>query len=201
MQMLTHWMYLISMALLLPVIVTLLGMAAWTFALLGGFLREIVERWSARRGIEAAVSLAKEDGSDPKRIWEASEGVRSGLIHMFCKNVSKKYDEPSVVEKSFADLENNVTSSLAKLSFLTRLGPMLGLMGTLIPLGPALTGLAGGDIKELSGNLVVAFTATVVGLLVSVVAYSLGLARRTWYAQDLSDLEFLVGRQSAKGGG
>jgi biopolymer transport protein ExbB/TolQ len=198
MQTLTHWMYLISMALLLPVIATLLGMAAWTFALLGGFFREIVERRSARKRIESAVSLAKEDGTDREKVWEASEGVRSGLIHRFCKNVGGKHREQSVVEKSFADLENNVTSSLAKLSFLTRLGPMLGLMGTLIPLGPALTGLAGGDIKELSGNLVVAFTATVVGLLVSVVAYSMGLARRTWYAQDMSDLEFLIGRPSAE---
>jgi biopolymer transport protein ExbB/TolQ len=70
--------------------------------------------------------------------------------------------------------------------------PILGLMGTLIPLGPALSGLANGNMQALSGNLIVAFTATVVGLLISGVAYGMGLARRTWYASDLSSLEFIV---------
>lgn len=71
---------------------------------------------------------------------------------------------------------------------------MLGLMGTLIPLGPALMGLASGNVAEMARNLVVAFTATVVGLLVSGATYGIGLARRTWYARDVSDLEFLSQR-------
>jgi biopolymer transport protein ExbB/TolQ len=65
-------------------------------------------------------------------------------------------------------------------------------MGTLIPLGPALSALANGNIQALSGNLIVAFTATVVGLLVSGVAYGMGLARRIWYASDMTSLEFIA---------
>ena len=71
---------------------------------------------------------------------------------------------------------------------------MLGLMGTLIPLGPALSGLSSGDMSALGSNLVVAFTATVVGLLISGVAYGVGLLRRVWYARDLTDLEFIATR-------
>jgi biopolymer transport protein ExbB/TolQ len=67
-------------------------------------------------------------------------------------------------------------------------------MGTLIPLGPALSGLSSGDMASLAANLVVAFTATVVGLLISGVAYGVGLARRTWYSRDLTDLEFVAQR-------
>jgi biopolymer transport protein ExbB/TolQ len=67
-------------------------------------------------------------------------------------------------------------------------------MGTLIPLGPALTGLASGDMKVMAQNLVVAFTTTVIGILIGSLAYGIGLVRRGWYARDLSDLEFICRR-------
>jgi biopolymer transport protein ExbB/TolQ len=62
-------------------------------------------------------------------------------------------------------------------------------MATLIPLGPALSGLASGNMQALAGNLVVVFTATVIGLLVSGFCFGMGLARRAWYSRDLLDLE------------
>ena len=75
---------------------------------------------------------------------------------------------------------------------LVRFGPALGLMGTLIPLSPALEGLARGDVAQLSENLRVAFSVTVLGLLVGALAFSISLVRDRLYAQDLSDLEYVV---------
>jgi biopolymer transport protein ExbB/TolQ len=75
---------------------------------------------------------------------------------------------------------------------LVRFGPALGLMGTLIPLSPALTGLANGNTQTLSHNLRVAFSVTVVGLLIGAVAFALSLSRDRLYSQDLSDLEYLA---------
>lgn len=69
---------------------------------------------------------------------------------------------------------------------------MLGLTGTLIPLGPALTGLGSGNVKELSTNLVLAFSTTVVGLVVASAAYGMGVARRLWHARDLDDLTYVL---------
>lgn len=46
----------------------------------------------------------------------------------------------------------------------TRLGPMLGLMATLIPLGPGLIALGQGDTITLADSLLTAFDATVTGL-------------------------------------
>ena len=73
-----------------------------------------------------------------------------------------------------------------------RVGPSLGLMGTLIPLSPALSGLARGDVARLTDNLRVAFSITVLGLLVGAVAFGISLVRDRLYAQDLSDLEFVA---------
>jgi biopolymer transport protein ExbB/TolQ len=75
---------------------------------------------------------------------------------------------------------------------LVRFGPALGLMGTLIPLSPALAGLAKGNVTELSDNLRVAFSVTVLGLLIGAVAFTISLVRDRLYAQDLSDLEYVV---------
>jgi biopolymer transport protein ExbB/TolQ len=69
---------------------------------------------------------------------------------------------------------------------------MLGLMGTLIPMGPALMGLSSGNIQQLAANLVIAFATTVLGLLAGGVAYSILLIKKKWYTQDLSDMEYVV---------
>ena len=81
---------------------------------------------------------------------------------------------------------------LERTRLLVRAGPALGLMGTLIPLSPALSGLARGDVQELTDNLRVAFSITVLGLLVGAVAFGISLVRDRLYAQDFSDLEFVA---------
>ena len=81
-----------------------------------------------------------------------------------------------------------------------RAGPALGLMGTLIPLSPALAGLANGNVKQLSDNLRVAFSVTVLGLLVGAVAYGISLVRDRLYGQDLSDLEYVAATVAATTG-
>ena len=76
-------------------------------------------------------------------------------------------------------------------------GPALGLMGTLIPLSPALTGLANGNTAELSHDLRVAFSVTVVGLLIGAVAFAISLSRDRLYSQDLSDLQYVAATLTA----
>jgi biopolymer transport protein ExbB/TolQ len=75
---------------------------------------------------------------------------------------------------------------------LVRLGPILGLMGTLIPISPALVGLAQGDVQTLSDNLVVAFSTTVVGLLIGAIGYVVSTVRERKYLQDISDIEYAL---------
>jgi biopolymer transport protein ExbB/TolQ len=65
-------------------------------------------------------------------------------------------------------------------------------MGTLIPLSPALAGLADGDVATLSDNLRVAFSVTVAGLLIGAVAFGISLVRDRLYAQDFSDVEYVA---------
>ncbi len=96
------------------------------------------------------------------------------------------------LNKALADFDFDAQRRLARTRLLVRAGPALGLMGTLIPLSPALTGLANGNTGALSQNLRIAFSVTVVGLLIGAVAFGLSLSRDRMYGQDLSDLEYLA---------
>jgi biopolymer transport protein ExbB/TolQ len=96
------------------------------------------------------------------------------------------------INKALADFDFDAQRRLARTRLLVRAGPALGLMGTLIPLSPALTGLANGNTAALSQNLRIAFSVTVVGLLIGAVAFGLSLSRDRMYGQDLSDLEYVA---------
>jgi biopolymer transport protein ExbB/TolQ len=96
------------------------------------------------------------------------------------------------INKALADFDFASQRRLNRTRMLVRAGPALGLMGTLIPLSPALTGLANGNTSELSNDLRVAFSVTVVGLLIGAVAYGLSLYRDRLYSQDLSDLQYVA---------
>ncbi len=70
---------------------------------------------------------------------------------------------------------------IERADFITRIAPMLGLMGTLIPLGPGLSALGSGDISILTTAMTVAFDTTIIGLFTGVIGFVLARLRRRWY--------------------
>ncbi|WP_028605151.1 MotA/TolQ/ExbB proton channel family protein [Ottowia thiooxydans] len=71
----------------------------------------------------------------------------------------------------------------------TRVAPMLGLVATMIPMGPALKALADGQFTDVSRNLMVAFSSVILALLAAAISYTVVNVRRRWYAVDLADIE------------
>ncbi len=78
---------------------------------------------------------------------------------------------------------------IERADFITRLAPMLGLMGTLIPLGPGLAALGDGDVKILSTAMSVAFDTTVLGLLAGMTGFVISRLRKRWYDKALTLME------------
>jgi biopolymer transport protein ExbB/TolQ len=103
-----------------------------------------------------------------------------------------KPDAPDRIAKRMAEYDYRSMRRLERTRILVRMGPALGLMGTLIPLSPALAALAEGDVQRLTDDLRVAFSVTVVGLLIGVVAFMVSLVRDRLYAQDYSDVEYIL---------
>jgi hypothetical protein len=87
-----------------------------------------------------------------------------------------------------AQVERRARKRLERCDLIARLGPILGLMGTLIPLGPGLAALGDGDIQLLSVAMRVAFDATVLGLLGGMGGFVLGRLRRRWYDELLDSM-------------
>lgn len=83
-------------------------------------------------------------------------------------------------------------------NLLMKMGPMLGLMGTLIPMGPALVGLSTGDIASMAYNMQVAFATTVVGLFAAAIGFVAKQTKSRWYTEDVSNLEFMADLISEK---
>ncbi|MFQ5749911.1 MAG: MotA/TolQ/ExbB proton channel family protein [Planctomycetota bacterium] len=178
-------LYAASNLLLLPVALALLGLGLASLALVGGLLRELParRRWQReRRGVVAALHL----GEDPRALSAGLQAFpQARLLH------APEANRAALVRA----LGESCRRSLLFPHFGSRAGPALGLMGTLIPLGPALTALATGDLATLSERLVVAFTTTVAGLLVGVLCFAVAQVRSRWYSADLLWLEILLGEE------
>ncbi len=74
---------------------------------------------------------------------------------------------------------------------LSKIGPILGLIGTLVAMSPALVGLSAGDITGMAFNMQVVFSTTVVGLLISAVGLVTLQLKQRWYATDVNNLEYV----------
>lgn len=87
------------------------------------------------------------------------------------------------------ELEALALKQLEAARIATRVAPMLGLVATMIPMGPALQSLAEGQLVEMSRSLTVAFSAVILALIAAAVTYAVVHVRRRWYAQDLLSIE------------
>ncbi|MEA1905736.1 MAG: MotA/TolQ/ExbB proton channel family protein [Euryarchaeota archaeon] len=191
-------MFMISSSLLYPVVLVLLGLIAWSFISVGQFVSEYTARSrdSIRLKTNCRDAKTKIEKGDLNGAAAALTGSGSNdLLQRFTKDISEILEVenfPVEAEKLLQDYELTISGELMQSRLVSRVGPMLGLMGTLIPMGPALIGLSSGNIQQLAENLVIAFATTVLGLLAGGVAYSILLVRKKWYTQDLSDMEYVV---------
>lgn len=86
-------------------------------------------------------------------------------------------------------IESRAHRRIERADILTRLSPMLGLMATLISLGPGLTALSNGDLGLLAEAMLTAFDTTVLGLTAGAAGFVIGRLRRRWYDEALARWE------------
>jgi len=186
----------VSVALLGPVVVVLLAATAWTIWRLG---HATSEAWLRRRttATYAAVLESLRTAAN-LRLARRVDAVGPRLLALWAAEASEPAHAEEALERSLDRVELQARARVERLRLVARIGPALGLMGTLIPLGPALVALAEGNLERLARNLVVAFGTTVLGLLVAVLAQVLAVAYGRWYATDLADIEHLVARWSQR---
>jgi len=95
------------------------------------------------------------------------------------------------VEKLLQKCDILISKRIGRTKIMVRLGPMFGLMGTLIPMGPALRALSQGDITALTEKLIIAFGTTVIGLLIGSISYFITVTRVRWYEEDTNEINYI----------
>ncbi|TEB08074.1 MotA/TolQ/ExbB proton channel family protein [Pelotomaculum schinkii] len=190
-------MHTISSGLLAPAIVILLLLLAVSVIELGGLLVEVLtERRKMKVNVPEMVEFFQ--GKDAGAIMRGIES--SGLFRRQKAALGELIRHGSLPAASLQALARKLLAAeelhyariTNRTDLVARLGPMLGLMATLIPLGPGMIALGQGDTKTLAESLLTAFDATVIGLAAAGVAYAVSRLRKRWYEGYLSSLEALM---------
>lgn len=189
MELISDILYWISTGLLVPVIVILIVLFIRALLLVGSFFGQYL----ALRKTSAQVRKAL-NGVTPENIDCVLENLPKKdnvLVVHYIKEMIKSRENKAEVKRLLSEFEIEADKDLGTSKILTKLGPMMGLMGTLIPMGPALAGLASGDIESMARNMQVAFATTVTGLVAAAIGYVTQQVKQRWYLQDMTNLEYL----------
>ncbi len=196
-EMLSSALHVISQSLLIPVIVGLLAFMLYAIISFGGLISEYTNRIRiSTEEIEKIISDFANYGTAEgiKEVMDKSS-VPTGYKNIINKIASHpemgSKSREALARKLIEKEEAMAAKSLEKTDIVTRLGPTLGLMGTLIPMGPGLAALGSGDINTLANAIIIAFDTTVVGLAAGGIAYVISKVRRRWYEEYLSNLDAL----------
>lgn len=182
-------LYWISTGLLVPVVVLLIILFLRALLLVGSFFGQYL---SIRR--TESLLRTELDRLNNENITTLGDRLPSGEkspVITCIRRMLEVRESPAHLQRLVADYEISADKDLAVSKTLSKMGPMLGLMGTLIPMGPALVGLSTGDISSMAYNMQVAFATTVVGLFAAAIGFITNQVKQRWYMQDLTNLDFL----------
>jgi biopolymer transport protein ExbB/TolQ len=166
-----------------PAMALLVGGFAVTVVSLGGFVAEWAER--SRTHVRGSIRKIPSESDGRARVL----GVYYAAMEEIIESRDSTWDD---VEDLWRAVRRERWAKLDYLRILARLGPAMGLVGTLIPMSTGLAFLSQGDTSRLSSDLVIAFSTTVVGLCYGVAAYILYTIRARWTEEDLETVRAVI---------
>ena len=187
-------LHVISQALLIPVIVLLIGLIAYGLFSIGSVVSEY---FTERRHFKvvmpkflAALMEAKQD-EIPQVIEESGllKRQKTALLTVYEYRTLPGDALIALIKRLVSEEESHYDRIRSRNNTAARVAPMIGLMGTLIPLGPGIEALGRADTAALSSSLLIAFDTTVAGLIVAAVCMVIGKIRGNWYDNYLSALD------------
>ena len=205
-------LHTISQILLWPVIILLIIFFIYAILNIGILIAEYYKRYKEGIGSEdlkktilnlnfsmvsSSDSLDKEMNFR-KIIYKTKTPQYSKIaLNLIIDNKYSRYNLDFEAQKSLAreiveEEEFKLFKKLEKTDIVAKISPALGLMGTLIPLGPGLLALGSGDTQTLADSLIIAFDTTVLGMASASIAYVISKIRKRWYIKDIDALDNLA---------
>ena len=189
MELISKMLLGIANSLLIPDIILLIVFFIRALILLGSTYNQFMVRRRNSRRLAMAIKQLQPRGIDDLRnlLPEKHESLFTEyLADILAHPASEAYTDYVITQ-----YETEVAKDVNLSRLLTKLGPVLGLIGTLISMSPALVGLSTGDISGMAYNMQVVFSATVVGLVISAVGLFTQQLKTRWYAKDVNNLDFV----------
>ncbi len=196
-EILTSGLNMIAQSLQIPVIIFLVIFAFFAIVTLGSLVAEYTSRKKVTPdALEKLIySISKATSSEElmnviknARLYENQKVI---LVKILRADSLTADTRETLARKLIEFEETKLGKTIERTDIVTRIGPTLGLMGTLIPMGPGLAALGAGDVNTLANAIIVAFDTTVVGIGAGAVGYFVSKIRRRWYEEDLSNLDAL----------
>ena len=175
---LENLMYTLSGVFLAPVLILLAVMFVYSFFLLGAFTMQSIQRKkNAIKYQEQLETLRNEE--------KISVVPGYPILNLTTENSKITKDE----------LDIAALKLLEGVRSMSRISPMLGLIATMIPMGPALKSLSDGNIQGISDNLVIAFSAVIFGLIISSITFYIASQKKRWYAVELVNVDMALNEE------
>lgn len=189
METISQVLFWVANSLLIPDIILLLLLFIRSLLLVGG----VYNQYMTKRKNDKLLSVL---------IQELTPGTIDGLREALPKKDNSLYIRylrdllTSAPSEAYSDylitnFENDAEKDVILSKLLSKMGPILGLIGTLIAMSPALVGLSTGDIAGMAYNMQVVFATTVVGLVVSAVGLVTLQFKQRWYAKEVNHLDYV----------
>jgi biopolymer transport protein ExbB/TolQ len=190
METISKVLFWVANSLLIPDIILLLVLFARSLILIGGVYNQFMIK---RKNDKNLNQLIKE--LTPESVPILQESLPKHDNSLFIKYLRDLLTNPpseSYADYMISNFENEADKDLSLSKLLSKIGPILGLIGTLIAMSPALVGLSSGDISGMAYNMQVVFATTVIGLVISASGLVTLQFKQRWYAKDINNLEYVA---------
>ncbi|WP_040358756.1 MotA/TolQ/ExbB proton channel family protein [Capnocytophaga sp. oral taxon 338] len=190
MDQISQILFLVSDSLLIPDIIVLLVLFVRALLLVGSFYNQYITKYKNERQLRPILQSLT-----PESVVELHKVLPKKDNSLFVKYLRKILEHPAddaYTDYMITNFENEAEKDVVTSKLLAKVGPVLGLIGTLIAMSPALTGLSQGDISKMASNMQVVFATTVVGLVVSLVGLITLQLKQRWYAKEVNQLDYIT---------
>ena len=194
---LSEILHTIAQALMIPCLIILLILMAGAVWQIGDIVVEyIAERRKHKCNVPQLLRDVHTAGADGLAELIENSGLlrrqKKALLELAESRGLPKDTLTALAERLLATEEARNARTTSITDMIAKLGPMFGLLGTLIPLGPGVVALGQGDTVTLSQSMSIAFDTTIAGIITAAVCALISTARKRWYASDVADLEAVM---------
>ena len=182
-------LFWVANSLLIPDIIALLLLFVRSLLLVGSFYNHFITKQKNDKLLNDLIqNLSAEKVENLKSILPQKDN--SLYIKYLRKLLSRELSE-AYSEYLISNFETEADKDLSISKILAKIGPVLGLIGTLIAMSPALVNLSSGDVSGMAYNMQIVFATTVIGLVVSMVGLITLQFKQRWYSQESNHLFYI----------